>query len=293
MVVVYYVPLGHVDYLDNWREGTYGFSLGQNSPAIAEVSNPKLIADGMRPGDRVGNESVFDGLRARAISARGRPHDASFRHKGRRENRNAHGVSGRYRSISGRASAASRQFCPARSFSSWPFMLVFFRPSVMTWMFYIFAVGYFGTKPSIAYYDFLPESLYRPMMFFLGTLFSNFAALPLVQFVLRFPDNDVTDGLAQRSANRHRVDLCPGRLRALRFQLVRAEPARESRFAWLAALAEQLDLPLSAFVVSALLLVKKFKLSPPEIRQRMVWLILGMVISFVAYAVYFIPGIAR
>jgi hypothetical protein len=285
VIAVYYVPLGHVDYLDNWREGTYGFALAQNSPVIADVIDSKLLADGVRPGDRlVTSLYSMDYARAQFPRAGDRVTLHFLTKSGlRTETLTA------YRPVQFDAwtrLAGIAAILPGTVFLIVAVMLVFIRPGVMTWMFYIFAVGYFGTKPSIAYFDFLPEPIYRAMMFVLGTLFSNFAAVPLVQFVLRFPDNDTNSGW-RKTANVLAWVYVLGTY-ALYVDNWFVLSRTGEQIAWLAPWLSNW-IPLSAFAFSAVLLVKKFKSAPPEIRQRMVWLILGMVISFIAYAVYFIP----
>lgn len=286
VIAIYYFPLGHVDYLDNWREGTYGFSLAQNSPVITDVFSPKLLADGIRPGDRLVT-SFYSMDYARA----------QFPRSGDR-------TTMRFQTKQGLRTETLSAYRPAQ-FDPWTrllgiaailpgtvffivaFMLVFIRPGVMTWMFYIFAVGYFGTKPSIAYYDFLPEPLYRAMMFLLGTLFSNFAAVPLVQFVLRFPDNDMNTRW-RKTANILAWTYVLGTY-ALYVENWLVLSRTGEQIGWLQSWLTNW-IPLSAFAFSAVLLVKKYKSAPPETRQRMVWLIVGMGISFIAYAVYFIPN---
>ncbi|MBC5816545.1 MAG: hypothetical protein GIW97_08395 [Candidatus Eremiobacteraeota bacterium] len=286
VILLYYVPLGHVDYLDNWREGTYGFTLAQNSPVLEDVSSPKLIAEGIRPGDHLAISLYsMNYSRAQFPRAGERMTLRFLTHSGvRTETLTA------YRRVQfdvWTRLAGIAAILPGTVFLIVAVMLVFLRPGVMTWMFYIFAVGYFGTKPSIAYYNFLPAQLYRPIMFLVGTVFSNYAAVPLVQFVLRFPDNDVQTEW-RRTANILAWAYVIGTYALYVADWLFLRRTGEE-IAWLQPWLNSW-IPLSAFLFSAILLVRKFKAAPPEIRQRMVWLILGMVISFVAYAVYFIPN---
>ena len=69
VIVVYYVPLGHMDYENNWREASYGFSVAPTSPVLVEVTNPQLIADGIRPGDRL-QTTVYSLENSRALFPR-------------------------------------------------------------------------------------------------------------------------------------------------------------------------------------------------------------------------------
>ncbi|MDP9018910.1 MAG: hypothetical protein M3N19_11405 [Candidatus Eremiobacteraeota bacterium] len=286
VILLYYVPLGHFDYADEWREGSYGFRLKQFSPTVEEVSNPKLLRDGIRPGDQ---------LEMRPFSADNSL--AQFPRSGDQR-------SFQFITKSGRKVEFLTAYQPA-PFTAWQrlagilailpgtvffivaFMLVFARPNTMTWMFFIFAVGYFGTKPATAYYANLPAPAYVAMSFLFVTLFGNFATLPLIQFVLRFPNNDL-------GGWRGRINpfvwafliVSFGAYVWQWFDFAQGHAASRSP---LLDLVLQTYLPISAFVISALIMVKNFKLAPPEIRQRIFWLLGGMIVSFVAYAVYFVP----
>jgi hypothetical protein len=176
---------------------------------------------------------------------------------------------------------------PATVFLVVAFMLVYAKPNVMTWTFLVYAVGYFSTKPSIGYFNFLPYNAYMVLSFVFGTLFGNFAALPLIPFVLRFPNNDM-------SGWRKKIDPFIWAFLAVSFALYVWE--------WYAGLGSgqrpntfgllENWLPLSAFAISALILIKNFKTAAPEIRQRMVWLIGGTLLALIAYAVFFVPDIS-
>ena len=177
---------------------------------------------------------------------------------------------------------------PATVFLVVAFMLVYFRPGAMTWMFYLFAVGYFATKPSIAFWDSLPYPAYLSLVAVLATLFGNFAALPLVQFVLRFPDDDVRDGWRKR-LNVVLWVYVAGAYALYVYNWIALTATGHD----IAALQDTLNtyLPLSAFAISAAILVKKFKIAAPEVRQRMTWLVAGLMLSFIAYGVFFIPAV--
>ena len=284
VVAVYYLPLGHTDYLNNWRTGTYGFSVAPLTNTVDSVEDANLLRDGVRPGDhmlvtpftrrysraqfpRLGEQMtlVFQtrhGLITEHLVARADPSFDLWQRLG-----------------------GALAIIPATVFLIVAFMLVYARPGVMTWMFYLFAVGYFSTKPSIAYFNFLPESLYRGLTFFIFTLFGNFAVLPLVPFVLRFPNNDM-------SGWRRGVDPFVWAVMVGSFALYVWQW-------WIAVgggpmlMPELLQsyVPLAAFAIAASLMLKNFTTAPPEVRQRMSWLVAGTFISFIAYAIYFVPDI--
>ncbi|MDQ6930134.1 MAG: GAF domain-containing protein [Candidatus Eremiobacteraeota bacterium] len=285
VVVVYYIPLGHFDYTNNWREGTYGFGVS-TAAKVTDVTNPKLIADGIRPGDRVlvtlytaqSSHTLFPWPGDRITLKFATPHGVKT------ETLRAYQAPFDIWTRLGGIIA----IVPATVFLVVAFLLVYFRPGAMTWMFYLFAVGYFATKPSLAFWDSLPYPLYISLVAVLATLFSNFAALPLVQFVLRFPDDDVREGW------RKRLDIAmwiyiAGSYALYAYNWVELTATGHD----IAGLQDALNtyLPLSAFVISALILVKKFKLAAPEVRQRMTWLVAGLLLSFIAYAVFFIPAV--
>ena len=83
-------------------------------------------------------------------------------------------------------------YVPPTVFLVVAFLLVFLRPSVMSWAFYLFAVGYFGTGPAFMYWSHvLSPSAFLGLSFVLSTVFGPWSVLPLLPFVLRFPNGDV------------------------------------------------------------------------------------------------------
>ena len=54
VVVIYYVPIGHVDFAENWGEGTLGIALPPQRFIVSAVE-PGSAADraGLRAGDRL------------------------------------------------------------------------------------------------------------------------------------------------------------------------------------------------------------------------------------------------
>ena len=285
VIFVYYVPLGHIDYAGNWRTASFGFSLGTFSRTVESVENPKLLAADVRPGDelqkrifsrewtaiqypRPGDRGEFTFVRPghTARVALVAQSDASF---------------DRWQQLLGVLG-----MIPATAFLVVAVMLVYLRPGVMTWSFFFYAVGFFGTRGSLAYYSTWPEPAFRALSFVLGTVFGNFAALPLIPFILRFPNDDV-------SGWRKPVD------RFVWAGLLLTYAAYV--WQWFALSAgithpgiDQLlqnYIPLFAFFFSALILYKTYKSAQPDIRQRVWFLVVGMVISFVAYGIYFVPGV--
>jgi hypothetical protein len=61
IVVLYYFPLGNVDFANNWRAGSFGFSLRPFSSVVDAVTDPKLVRDGIRPGDTVVVQTLSQG----------------------------------------------------------------------------------------------------------------------------------------------------------------------------------------------------------------------------------------
>jgi hypothetical protein len=176
---------------------------------------------------------------------------------------------------------------PATVFLIVAFALVFLRPDVMTWSFYGVAVGYFSTGPTFQYFhSLLPLVLYIPLTFLLSTVFGNFSVMALLPFVLRFPDDRLTG--FSRTFDRWMWLVIAGAFAAYCYEWY-------SYFAGgiTVPFAGLLDtwLPLLSFALATRILIGKFKHATPQVRQRFGFLAIGLVISFVAYAVYYVPGV--
>jgi PDZ domain len=287
VVVLYYVPIGHVDFLENWGEGTFGLQMQPRSPGIDGVDrgSPAERA-GIRPGDRVasidGSElnrvrSPYPGERdaipierdgaVRVVVLTATP-VATF---------------GIWQRIGGILA-----LLPATYFLWVAFAMVFLRPSIMMWSFYVFAVGYFGTQPAFEYWTHvLPAPAYGVLQFLLVTVLGAWSVMPLLPFVLRFPNGDI-------SGWRAKVDKFVWILLALALALDVAEwrvvqtTGSLPGWTWLSEVA----IPLFTFFLAALIVAKNYAVATPADRQRYGFLMLGSIASFVAYAVYFVPGIS-
>ncbi|HEY5341385.1 MAG TPA: PDZ domain-containing protein [Candidatus Aquilonibacter sp.] len=290
VVVVFYAPAGHADYTGVWQGGTYGVRGSRAGPAAAVQSvapgSPAARA-GIRPGDRL----------IIAPFSKAYP-DAAFPRAGDRHTFELQRPDGtRYRVTMTAVPVASftrtaqllgvLALLPATIFLAIAFVLVFLRPSVMTWSFYAYAAGYLSTGPSFGFFHpYLSTTGYVALTFVLTTFFGNFAVLPLLPFILRFPDNKLTG--FRRSFDR-----------AIWVVIVLAFVAYSYQWylTWSSlgtwALADILDewLPLATFATATLILVRKYKHATPPVRQRFGFLMIGVGVSFVAYALYFIPGI--
>ena len=290
VLVIFYVPLGHADYTGRWGDGTYGFHLAQGQTQDDHVDAVILGSPAWRVGIRPGDELI------------GTPFGAEW---SRAEFPRA-GDRGRFAFKHGNTVIyASLVAIPEKDFALWSrvngilaiipatvflviaFVLVFARPSVMTWCFYFYAIGYFSTSPAFAYYaSILPPPAYIVLAFVLTTVFGNFAVMPLLPFVIRFPDDKLR-------GFRKSLDT------AVWIAIVIAFAAYV--YEWFAIWSGRgspptiafLDtwLPLATFVAATFILIKKYKYAAPEVRQRFGYFILGLVISFVAYATYFVPGV--
>ncbi|MGC1986594.1 MAG: PDZ domain-containing protein, partial [Candidatus Cybelea sp.] len=58
VVIIYYMPIGHVDFAETWGEGTFGFYIAPRSTTIASVLRG---SPGDRAGIRVGDTLVDGG----------------------------------------------------------------------------------------------------------------------------------------------------------------------------------------------------------------------------------------
>ncbi len=289
VLVVFYVPLGHSDYTGRWGGGTYGAAATRGMRARVTKIEPDSPAQraGIRVGDRLvvapfSNEWVHEEFpRAGEVER-----FMVLRPDGSRFSVTMRAIPVRDFTLWDRITGVLA-IVPATIFFAIAFSLVFLRPSVMTWSFYAYAVGYFSTQPSFQYFGHvLPVPAFVALTFVLSTFLSGFAVLPLLPFVLRFPDDKVV-GVRQW------IDRTVWIVMAFAFVAY--------AFEWYATWATGSDfgyaawldswLPLSAFVAAALILVKKFRHAPQQIRQRFGFLVIGLIVSFIAYAVYFIPGI--
>jgi hypothetical protein len=124
------------------------------------------------------------------------------------------------------------------------------------------------------------------MFFVLATLLGNFVVMPLLPFVLRFPNQSI-DGWRVRADKAIWLALALGYAAYVYQWVYVRETGRD--VSWAGTLNEWL--PLAVFVAAAVIMLHNYKGSDPAVRARTGFLIAGTLISFIAYAVYFIPGI--
>jgi hypothetical protein len=287
VIAIYYLPIGHTDFAENWGEGTFGVSLGQRQGTVEGVTrgSPADRA-GIRPGDRIVVRNDYE-IVARVRSA----------YPGERETLVVrHGSV--YRSVTLTAVPVAGfgiwqriggvlAYLPPTVFLVVAFLLAFARPMVMSWAFYLFAVGYFGTGPAFMYWSHvLPQAVYVGLSFVLSTIFGPWSVLPLLPFVLRFPNGDV-DGW------RRRIDPFVWTFLAVAYALY----AVEWRIFFVTQRIPAWDvipgaaIPLLAFLLAGLIVVKNVAEATPRDRQRWSFVAIGTIASFLAYAVYFVPGV--
>ena len=289
VIVIFYVPLGHTDYAARWGDGTFGFLWSEGPAATVEqvVPNSPAWNQGIRAGDRIAG-SRFTTLFIHLFAP----------HVGDTANITVTHPNGTTFQAHMKAVAVPNftpwdrltgvlAIIPATVFLAVAFALVYLRPTVMTWSFYAFAVGYFSTSPSFQYFvSVLPAAVYLPLTFVLSTFFGNFAVMPLLPFVLRFPDDRMT-------GMRRRYD------RAIWIAIVLAFAAYSYDWynlwstGYRSPFVDILNswLPLATFFVASLLVIKKYKTASVAVQQRVGFLGLGLIVSFMAYAVYFVPGV--
>jgi hypothetical protein len=179
-------------------------------------------------------------------------------------------------------------YVPPTIFLIVAFLLVFLRPSIMSWAFYVFAVGYFGTSPVFMYWSHvLPPPAYVVLSFVLSTVFGAWSVLPLLPFILRFPNGDALGW-------RRKVDPWVWLFLAGSYAMYVIEwhgyySSEGSIPNWDAIVSAVI--PLATFAAAGLILAKNLGVATPSDRQRWGFLAIGTLASFVAYAVYFIPGV--
>ena len=287
VVVIYYVPIGHVDLAENWGEGTFGIALPPQRLIVSAVE-PGSAADraGVRAGDRLVAHGNYE-LPTRVRSAYpGERETLTFERGGAARTVTLTAVPIASFSILGRIGGVLA-YLPPTIFLLVAFLLVFLRPSIMSWAFYLFAVGYFGTGPVFMYWSHvLSPSVFWVLSFVLSTVFGPWSVLPLLPFVLRFPNGDVLGW-------RRRVDPFVWAFLGLSYLIYVVEWRTffltDSLPNWDAV--PSAVIPLAGFLLAGLIVAKNVAMATPCDRQRWGFLAIGTIASFVAYAIYFVPGI--
>jgi hypothetical protein len=287
VVVIYYVPIGHVDFAETWGEGTFGIALPPQRVIVSAVE-PGSAADraGVRAGDRLVTHGDLE-VPTRVRSAYpGERETLTFERGGVARTITLTAVPDRSFNFLARVGGVLA-YLPPTVFLVVAFLLVFLRPSIMSWAFYLFAVGYFGTGPAFMYWSHvLPPSAFLALSFVLTTVFGPWSVLPLLPFVLRFPDGDVLGW-------RRRIDPFVWVFLSLSYAVY----VVEWRLFFVTGSVPSWDvvpsaiIPLGAFLLAGLIVAKNVAMATPSDRQRWGFLAIGTIASFIAYAVYFVPGI--
>jgi len=288
VIVIFYAPIGHTDFAGNWLGGTYGVRMESAvNPRVQSVTPGSPAAQaGVCSGDILQIPPFSKTFTAFAYPRAG--DRAAFMLKHADGSTYIANLTARQIPFTRGAQALGViAMLPSTIFVVIAFVLVFLRPSVMTWSFYAYATGFLSTTPSFAYFTpYLPTGEYLVLSFLLSTVWGNFAVFPLLPFVLRFPDDKLT-GFARS------VD----RAVWAAITVVFLAYAYEWYLRWSSGvpvwMGYALDtwLPLAVFATATFFMVKKYQHARAEIRQRFRFLIVGFVVSFIAYAIYFIPGV--
>lgn len=290
VAIIWYGPLGHADYAGRWGDGTYGVDATRKVTSLVENVAPGSPADhaGVRVGDVLLAKTLYDYTEL-VYPLESQTHTFVFR----RADGTTYRVTMTATAVPGFDSWARISgilaMIPATVFLAIGFMLVFLRPSVMTWCFYLYAIGYGSVGPAYEYYSHtLSPQWFLVMTFICSTFLGNVAVMPLLPFLVRFPDDKLT-------GVRRYVDLGVWVVLGLAFLAYVYEWA--TVWFWSGARANIdfsiLDnyLPLAVFAFAIFMLFKKIQHATPALRQRFGFLTIGLIISFIAYAVYFIPHV--
>ncbi len=287
VAAVYYMPIGHVDFAENWGEGSFGITIPpRGTLVVAVVRGSSADRAGVRAGDVLSDRGDF-GLAARVRSAyAGERERLTFARDTRSYTVTLTAARdpdfGIWQRIGGVLA-----YLPPTVFLVVAFLLVFLRPSIMSWSLYVFAVGYFGTSPVFMYWaHVLSPQAYVALSFVLSTVFGPWSVLPLLPFVLRFPNGDTLGW-------RRRVDPFVWAFLVTAFALYvvewRAYTSEKTLPAWDPIVSTVI--PLAAFGFAGLILAKNLVEATPSDRQRWGFLAIGTLASFVAYAIYFVPSV--
>jgi len=287
VAAIYYLPIGHVDFVENWGEGTFGITLGLRTTVVVAVEHG---SPGEHAGVRAGDRLVDDGdyelpSRVRAPFA-GERERLNFERDRTSRTVTLVAIANPRFTVWQRIGGVLA-YIPPTVFLIVAFLLVFLRPSIMSWSFYLFAIGYFGTSPVFMYWSHvLSPAAYAVLTFVLSTVFGPWAVLPLLPFLLRFPNGDVLGW-------RRRIDPFVWAILALAYALYVVEwriySTTEALPSW--DVIPSAIVPLGGFVLGGLILAKNVATATPSDRQRWGFLAIGTFASFVAYAIYFVPGV--
>ncbi len=153
VVAIYYLPAGHVDFVENWGEGSFGATNYIRSNVVAKVDRGSP-AD--RAGVHAGDLLVENGYLTTSSLLRA-PYAGETEHFTFLRRGHAYSVTLTAVPVAQFTAwqriAGILAYIPPTVFLIVAFLLVFLRPSIMAWSFYIFAVGYFGTSPAFDYWS--------------------------------------------------------------------------------------------------------------------------------------------
>ncbi len=162
-------------------------------------------------------------------------------------------------------------------------LLVFLRPAPMTWWLWLFCVGIVPVNELLDFYSFLPLSVFYVVWLVARVFLGGFSAFPLMPFVLRFPEDRI---IGWRTRVRIPAILFTGVLLAYYITI-----------AWV-GLYGGLDnyslfngLPaLGVYLFSAALMLLTYSRAHGADRQRLKWVVNGMLIGFLAQIIVYLPG---
>jgi len=286
VIAIFYVPLGHSDYAGAWGGGTYGIVASRQFTARVDTVAPGSPADlaGVRGGDTLEVAPFSKDFPALVYPRAGDRRTFIFRRP------NGHAYSVTMTAVPLASFTRTVQLLgilailPATVFIGIAFVLVFLRPNVMTWSFYAFATGFLSTQPSMAFYQaYLSNGAFSALAFALTTVWGNFAVLPLLPFVIRFPDNRLT-GFKQTFDNAVWITIAAYSVAWYKWEHGVYTFWGSTLDVWL---------PLATFAMATFIVIKKYKYASPQVRQRFGFLVPGLIVSFVAYAIYFVPAVPR
>ncbi|MGD0968792.1 MAG: GAF domain-containing protein [Candidatus Aquilonibacter sp.] len=290
VIVIFYVPLGHADYAGVWGGGTFGVDSTRQFSVRVDAVAPGSPADvaGVRAGDTLEVTPFSKGFALLIYPRAGDRGTFTFR----RPDGRAYTVTMTAVSLASFTRTVQLlgilAIIPATIFVAIAFVLVFLRPNVMTWSFYAFATGFLSTQPSMAFYQaYLSPVAFSALAFFLTTVWGNFAVLPLLPFVMRFPDDKLT-GFTRTFDRGVWIAIAAA---FIAYSVAWFKWEDDGYSFWSDAL--DVWIPLAAFVLATYIVIKKYKHASPQVRQRFGFLVPGLIVSFIAYAIYFVPAVPR